>query len=354
MQIWTTPQLNEQILEKGLPVTVKAEQEIKEIFLRDAAVCDMAVIPIDDKCRDFLCKAKAKGIHGPILFISPEAVIEGGGLYGHQAFILDQKKMGNDGLKRTVSFILALSLSRIPAGLHQSFTTEEFACLTNEGPKEADVNIRETLSTLQREEARVVVAFQMLEDDEPVTVRGTCILKTLAENTIVLSRFKPIPLLQGAKPGMEVAMLFTLGEERYHATITSRSIGDDELIVSIPDRLYFVRRRFFRIEPSPPLPVHLTVLLPHQPTVLYKALEIGQRGVSFVGTGALDLGRVYAFTVMLPEPSTVIGSYGIIRSKKETDNGFRYGAELHIHPRDEEDIARYIMRRELQILSLLG
>lgn len=346
--------MNDLLLEKGFTVILKKREELQEAFLLDASVCDMAVIPLDDDYMDFLAKVQAKRIHGPILFISPEPLFEQKSLQQFHAFILDQKRMGAAEMKKTVSFILSLALSRIPAELPQPFTLEECACTTDEGPKEANVDITTTLSTLMRDGVRVVVAFQILEDGEPVTVRGTCFLKTVTDNAIVLSRFKPLPLLQGARQGMEIAMLFTLGDNRYHATVKAQGTGEDELIASFPERLFFVRRRFFRIEPSPPRPVNISVLLPHAPTSFLKAQEISQRGISFMGPGSLEQGRVYAFTIVLPEPTTVIGSYGIIRSKREHDNGFRYGAELHIHPRDEEDISRYIMRRELQILSLLN
>jgi len=354
MHIWATPALNELLLEKGLPVTISAEQEIRQAFLQSAAVCDMAIMPLENGYREFLAKAKAKGIHGPILFIAEDSAAAKTEFNGHFAYIFDQKRMGLAELKKTVGFILSLSLSRIPAEISQPFSEEECSCVTADGPKEADVDIRETLATLLKDGTRIVVAYQILEEGEPVTVRGTCFLKTLSDTTMVLGRFKPIPLLQGLKQGMQIAMLFTLGENRYHAAINCAGIGDDELTADVPARLFFVRRRYFRVEPSPPTPVRISILLPHEPTTLLKALEVSQRGISFIGTGALELGRVYAFTIMLPDPSALIGSYGIIRSRKENDNGFRYGAELHIHPKDEDNIARYIMRRELQILSLLG
>lgn len=346
--------MNDLILEKGLPVTLFSEKEIQKAFLQSAAVCDMAIMPLENGYMEFLAKAKSKGIHGPVLFVSQDSVNSKTELGDHCAFILDQKRMGLAELRKTVGFILALSLSRIPVEISQPFSEEECSCMTADGPKEADVDIKEMLTTLLTNGTRIVVAYQILEEGEPVTVRGTCFLKTLSDTTMVLSKFKPIPLLHGLKQNMQVAMLFTLGENRYHAMIKCVGTGEDELTARVPEQLFFVRRRYFRIEPSPPKPVRISVLLPHEPTSFLRAQEISQRGISFMGTGALEVGRVYAFTIMLPDPSSIIGSYGIIRSRKENDNGFRYGAELHIHPKDEDNIARYIMRRELQILSLLG
>lgn len=346
--------MNELLLDKGLPVTKTAEQEIQKAFLESAAVCDIAVMPLQDGCLKFLAKAKARGIHGPFLFIAQESANVKTDLVGHCAFILDLKRMGIAELRKTVGFILSLSLSRIPAEMSQPFPESECSGDSTEGPKDAAVNIRETLSTLLKNNTRIVIAYQILEEGEPVTVRGTGFLKTLGDTTMVLGRFKPIQLLQGLQQNNQIAMLFTLGENEYHATINCLEIGAKELTVKAPERLFFVRRRYFRVEPSPPKPVNISVVLPHEPTMFLKAQEISQRGISFFGTGALELGKVYTFIIMLSDPSTVIGCYGIIRSRKEIDSSFRYGAELHIHPRDEDHIARHIMRRELQILSLLG
>jgi len=44
---------------------------------------------------------------------------------------------------------------------------------------------------------------------------------------------------------------------------------------------------------------------------------------------------------------------GVIRYKKESDQGIRYGAEIRPHPWDEESIARYVMKREAELISLL-
>jgi hypothetical protein len=44
---------------------------------------------------------------------------------------------------------------------------------------------------------------------------------------------------------------------------------------------------------------------------------------------------------------------GIIRFKKECIGGIRYGAEIKPHPWDEESIAKYIMKRETEIIGLL-
>lgn len=40
-------------------------------------------------------------------------------------------------------------------------------------------------------------------------------------------------------------------------------------------------------------------------------------------------------------------------SQKEKDVTLRYGVELYINPKDEEIIAKYVMKRELEIIQLL-
>ena len=354
MQIWTTPQLQERFLGNGLPVKLKTDADIMESYLRDAAQGDAAILPIDDGYMEFLARSMARGLRGPILFISPEPIIEHEGLRHANAVVLDLKRMGVAAVRNMVTCIVTLALERIPAEPKSFDRAPDGSGPVDEGPWEADIDIRETLSSLHKEGSRVIVAFQIREEEETVTVRGSCFIKALSDSALVMSGFKPLALLNGIRRERVVSLLFSRGDDRFHATLKSVSHSSDDLVASIPDRIFFVRRRFLRIEPSPPRPVYASLLLPNEPTALYKSLELSQRGFSFIGPGYFDQGKVYACTIMLPQPSSVLGSYGIIRSKKENDNGFRYGVELQIHPKDEDKIARYIMQRELQILSLLG
>jgi hypothetical protein len=199
----------------------------------------------------------------------------------------------------------------------------------------------------------LIVTFQIRDNNELVTVRGSCIIKTLSENTLVLTNIKPDTLIRGIRPETEVSLLFSRGEHQFHTTLKALHRNNGDLAAPIPDRIYFVRRRFLRIEPSPPRPVSLSALLPSEPTEQYKVLELSQRGCSFIGHGKFEQGKTYACAIMLPDPAALLHMYGIIRARKENANGFRYGVELQIHHRDEDIIARYIMQREMQILSLL-
>jgi c-di-GMP-binding flagellar brake protein YcgR len=111
-------------------------------------------------------------------------------------------------------------------------------------------------------------------------------------------------------------------------------------------------RRFVRVEPSLRQPIAVSILVPGLPTYTTAALEVSRRGVALLGTGILSPGQTYAFLIQLPDPSAVIACYGSVRSKRERDDGFRYGVELQVHPKDEELMCRYIMNREREIAGL--
>ena len=151
---------------------------------------------------------------------------------------------------------------------------------------------------------------------------------------------------------MTVTLLIEHRNRRYQTSLEISRIDRESLVADVPGQFISMTRRFVRVEPSPRQPIPVSVIIPGQPTMTVAALEISRRGVAFLGTGVLAADRTYAFVIQLPNPQAVIACYGTVRSRREQADAFRYGAELQVHPKDEETICRYIMNREREIACL--
>ncbi|NTW58350.1 MAG: hypothetical protein HGB21_02390 [Nitrospirae bacterium] len=351
MPIWTTPELNELLTIKELPLRLLPPKQIKAAFLAEAAPGDMAVINIDDDYLEFLVAAKERSMSGPIILISPEPTIVESDLHRYHALVLDLKKMGTVAVKNIVHVIVNLAMQQANA-LNPDMQT---VCMASERaedhPIEDRAAIRERLRFAQKNEIPAMIAFETMENGEPVKVRGLCSIREMTEDSLVFHKFKQSTLLKAMKKGLSIQLYFTYKQKNHGSTVTIQSTTDKDVITSVPTHLFIARE--LRIQPSQSKPIGLYVLIPNEPTTIVQVTDISPRGIGFVCMRDLPVDNVYGLTIMLPDPQAVVVTGGIIRFKKESGQGIRYGAEIRPHPWDEESIARYVMNREAEIINLL-
>jgi hypothetical protein len=351
MQIWTTPKLNEFFSIEELPVRLLPDHELKKRFLHHAEPDDIAVVGIDDDYLNFLAEARERGIISPILIISPEPIMYEPDLQRFNALVLDLKKMGSEAVNEIVHFVLFTARHyrlSLPPVLPPLAASHQGA---NEKPVEDATVIRKQLAYLQKEEIPAIVAMDIQEHGEPVAARGVCAIKAITDDSIVLNRFKQAVFLQAMKKGSPLKLYYTYRQLNHEAIVDIQETSDKEIHASLPDRLFV--KKDIRIQPSKKKPVALYVFAPGEPTTTCKVIDISTRGIAFVCTRHFPVDSVFSLTIHLPDPDMIILTTGIFRYKKESREGIHYGAEIRPHPWDEESIAKYVMKREAEIISLL-
>ncbi len=351
MPIWTTQELNELLAIKELPLRLLPPKLIKTAFLADAAPGDMAIVRIDDDYLAFLAAAKERGIAGPIVLISPEPTIVEADLHHYNAMVLDLKKMGLVAVKNIAHAIVNLAAHRTDAPVPDIQTVCMAADRMEDQPIEDRAAIHERLRFAHQNEIPALIAFEVMEHGEPVKVRGRCSLREFTEHALVFHNFKQASLFKAMKKGLPIQLYFTYKQKNHGSTVTVQDTTDKDVTTSVPTRLFITRE--IRIQPSQSKPIGLYVLIPNEPTAMVRVTDISPRGIGFICTRDLPVDSVYGLTIMLPDPQAVVVTGGIIRYKKESGNGIRYGAEMRPHAWDEESIARYVMKREAEIISLL-
>lgn len=351
MQIWTTPKLNELFTIEELPVRLLPDHEIKKIFLHHAEPDDIAVVGIDDDYLNFLAEARERGIVSPILIISPEPIMYEPDLQRFNALVLDLKKMGSDAVYDIVHYVL------FTARHYRVSLPPELPPLASSIPPadtksvEDAAAIRKQLAYLHKEEIPVIVAMDIQEHGVPVTARGICAIKAITDDSIVLNRFKQAVFLQAVKKGSSLKLYYTYRQLNHEAIVDIQRTRDTEIHASLPDRLFI--KKDIRIQPNRKKPVALHVFAHGEPTTACKVIDISTRGIGFVCPRHFPVDSVFSLTIQLPDPQTIILTTGIFRYMKESMEGIHYGAEIRPHPWDEESIAKYVMKREAEIISLL-
>jgi len=340
MQIWTTTQIAELIPDKWLNIKLFPEEVLKDAFLKNSLAGDVAILNFDADCMDFLSTVKAQGIRGPVIFISHGSTVTTENIHTDNAIILDFKKLGTAKVKNNIDFILKIASEHDGRESRSSY--------------EDPLKIRRILaSTLKKEDTFFLVSVQILEDKKPVTVRGVCNIKTIRENTMVLHKFSPTLLLKGLRKGTQIMITLRYMDKNYGAVVSVLTMGGKEICTSIPKRMFTATNRYIRIEPGSKRPINLYLIEKNEPTIPLELINISMRGIGFLSTKNLEVGRSYGFYIKLPYPRAIVVCNGVIKYRKEHGRTIRYGAELEIKPEDEKNIAKYITKRELEIRQLL-
>jgi hypothetical protein len=351
MLIWTTHQLKDLLVE-DFRVRIESSDSITDLMLKEAGISDGALIPLEEGYRDFLAKIRSKGVTGPIILIvekGPRPPDEF--LYPLNAlcFSLEEDDIVKMGIFINFIFRLAL-LSAIPDIKPSAQIT--FSSSISDRPIDDPQKIRDIINYVVEKEIPIIISFEINEYGRPVSVRGVCRIRQKGD-FLILYQFKPLVLIKGIKEGAEIKAVLSYKELNYETIIKIIKVSEHDAESLLPERLFIERRRHVRIAPSVKKPVGLFLLMPGEATLSLECFDISQQGVGFFSERELKQGEVYVFSIQLPEERKVIMSYGIIRFKKETGQKIRYGAELYIHPQDEELIVQYIRKRGVEIIDIL-
>lgn len=214
------------------------------------------------------------------------------------------------------------------------------------------IDTNEFIYKAYKENQPLIVAYTTLEERRHITVRCLAYIKDILENRLVLHKFKPFLPLKILKNNYEIKAIFSSYPESYETSLKIMEIDGDTIYTNLPKGFY--KSRPIRIEPSPKKPIQLYILTYGEPTYPMEVLNISEKGIGFVSLRDFNIGAQLGMTIVLPEDYGIIVTYGTIRYRKEVSIGFfRYGAELHNHPKDRARIAKYIMSREKEIIEML-
>ncbi len=351
MQIWTTPKISEAYLEKRLPVMLRDEAEIRESFLLESGADDIAIVPIDGGHRAFHDAVKERGRSRRVLFLASKY----GGSHAEpeltNALVLNTQRLEAEEIKKILRFILGGAPGDPGSWMQDCPPDNELPKKTDDLPLEDGGKIRELVAHLIKNKLPVMLGFEVKESGDSVLARGICTVKELRENVLVLHNFKHALFLKSLRRGICVRVFFPYRQENKEGITCIEGISDGEITITVPEKMFSVRD--IRIQPSKLDPVGLYIPIANEPSVNYPVIDISQQGVGFLCQRDVASGTTCHFTIILPDPFAVIVTRGTIRHKKESCRGYQYGAEFRLHPWDSDNMAKYIMKRERDIIGLL-
>jgi hypothetical protein len=350
MHVWTTAELNERYLEKRVPVMIREQEELKKTFVASSEPDDIALLKMDDGYRPFYDAFEERGLPGRILFISSGAVQPPESPLAN-AVVLNADRLETSDIKKIIRFILDLALSRLNGPAPESACECKPKEKTDDRPLEDRDAIRDLLAHLVKKNLPIALAHEILENGDPVMAKCSCAIKELKEDLLVIHHVRHAHFLKNMKKDTYIRALFPYQHENREGLVCIKDITGSEAVLTIPERLY--PKKDIRIQPKKNEPVIIYVLIAHEPTKNYRVIDISPRGVGFLCPRDLPVGGLYNFSIMLPDPQAVVVTQGIIRHKKQAAAGYQYGVEIMLHAWDADIMAKYIMKREVEIMNLL-
>ena len=360
MKIWTTKALADTFFPgRKFTFEIRLQTDIQSSFLQGAIPGDMALMELPEEYIEFLTMAKARGIRGPFIFISPEPTVTDEQMKRYNAMVLDIKRTEVSEIREIVNFIAKLAMERDLRAASAHCTAGEISDIefetVHEGQQVKDpLRIKQVLEYISRSKIPVIISIYIFENGRPVTARGLCRIELFSGQEIVLHRFKPYIFSEIIGENTQIKLVLSHREENFDAVSTVLKTGPDKLTVTVPDTLFTENRRNIRVEPNRKKPVFLYILQKNEPTNACRVIDISLGGLCFETGSELIKGSVYVFAIVLPEGAGVVLCYGKILYRRPSASVLRYGVQLNIHPRDEELIAYYIMNREKEIAGLLA
>ena len=330
---------------------VREEVEIKESFIIEAGPGDMAILGLDEGYHEFHDAVMERGNAGRIIFISSKKSAVPQGVSLKNALILDAGHLPIVEVKQILRFILDLACARQSCQAPEHSVEKEQTARVDEQPFEDQQKIRDLFSHLVKKKQPIILVLEIMENGEPVMARGMCNIKEVRERELILHNFRHSLFQKSLKQGVCVKALFPYKHENKEGIACIEGISESQIMIAIPEKLFSVRD--IRIQPNKNEPVNLYTLISNEPTTSYTVVDISPRGIGFLCTRDLPIGSRSYFTIILPDPPSVVVTRGIIRHRKETSTGYQYGAEFMLHPWDADSMARYIMKREVEIMGLL-
>lgn len=352
MKIWTVKKIKDVLLNDMEDISLLNLDTFEIDFFKKADFFDIVVLEYYEGYRNFVNNFTYKGFDGLIIFCDFRK-----GIFSFspslKTIIIDVNKLGVDNTKELIKFLINLYRSRIKNFDFYLSKNANFGDVQENSRVCEKDKIIDKLNFCFKNRLNIIMAITVLEDGRKVTARGTGYIKDANDSYLVIEKVKPSLYVDKVKLDEPITIVFSDKEYFYEAQCRVRNKGSDLLFIDLPDSLFIERRKYVRVEPNFKNPVKVYLHLPGQENEVNDCLEISITGGSFISQRDLPLNGIYIFGIKTPYDDRFIICEGVIRNKLQMDDKFRYGVEFSFSDKDEDVIANYIRKREVEILELL-
>ncbi len=331
--------------------------EIKTLLLellKEGSPKDIVVLPFFRNFAEVVGHIRGRGIMGPIIIYTAEKIMQMNLLdYAAQGVIfLDSSRFDRLMVLGFITFLQKQQeLVTIPE------TPKEKARLMDKPSQDPEI-IRPIFRRILKHRAKIMLTCQFRENLPTLTV--TCDIIQMVgeiETKLVLDNFSPeefVGLYNQFGKGKRLSGFFTEDEETMGFDLTVDSCRIGKITVFLPERIYFQKRKFFRVEPDPKEPVSIHILPPGYQTVSAFVRDISEGGVGLVSpyTG-LEKNQVYPVALILPSNRTLLGTGEVMFKGDGKDRTCNYGISLKFHPSDHHYLQHYVFKRQAGILATI-
>lgn len=331
--------------------------EIKSMILellKEGSPRDIVVLPFFRNFGEVAGHIRGRGILGPIIIYTTSKIMQMNLMdYAAQGIIfLDSSRLDRLMVLGFITFLQKQQeLVTIPE------TPGEKTRLPDKPSHDPEI-IRPIFRRILKHRTKVMLTCQFREDLPTLTV--TCDIIQMVgeiETKLVLDNFSPeefVGLYNQFGRGKTLSGFFTEDEETMGFDFSVDSCRLGKITVFLPERIYFQKRKFFRVEPDPKEPVIIHVLPKAHPTVSAFVRDVSEGGVGLVSpyTG-LEKNQACPVALALPSNRTLLGTAEVMFKGNSNDGTCSYGLSLMFHPSDRQYLQHYVFKRQAGILAAI-
>ncbi len=323
-------------------------------LLKEGSPKDIVVLPFFRNFGEVVGHIRDRGILGPIIIYTTSKIMQMNLLdYAAQGIIfLDSSRLDRLMVLGFITFLQKQQeLVTIPE------TPGKKTRLPDKPAHDPQI-IRPLFRRILRHRAKILLTCQFREDLPTLTV--TCDIIQMVgevETKLVLDNFSPeefVGLYNQFGRGKMLSGFFTEDEETMGFDFAVDSCRRGKITVFLPGRIYFQKRKFFRVEPDPKEPVVIHVLPKAHQTVSAPVRDVSEGGVGLISpyTG-LEKNQVCPVALALPSNRTLLGTGEVMFKGNGNDGSCNYGISLKFHPSDYQYLQHYVFKRQAGILAAI-
>lgn len=327
-------------------------------ILRDGSPKDIVVLPYFRNFIEVVGHIRDRGIKGPVIVYTNSEIIQMNLMnYAAQGVLfLDSSRFTKPMMTGFISFLQ--KQQELSSTADHSEHNPHSSVLKPPRPSQNKEEIRELFRDVLRRRAKTLLSCQFKDNLPTLTV--TCEIIQIVgeiETRLVLDNFKPeefVILYNQLGKGKPLSGFITRGDETLGFDLEVDTSRRGKITVFLPESVYEQKRKYFRVEPDPKVPVTIFIQPPDDRTISIAVRDVSEGGVGVVSSyPRLEKGTSYPAALALPKKQLIMGSATIMFKDKISGDNYTYGMALSFHPTDVQYLQHYVYKRQAGILAAI-
>ena len=376
INVWISAEFKDIALKLTKTVIVKTDKlnKVLPMYFQEAYQYDILIIPYFTGYLRLFSRKNEKGILGPILMINtgPNTISLANELTEKGLLILNRRNFDKIELIKIINFIISFYTQQanaktirqnlLPAN-NQNIKLDDSTVLNfldrqleNKIDEIGPLSIRDNMIKLFRnffETGKpILLSLNSLDLENSTDVNIICDITAKPDNKHI--SLLPVHIkdniFEKLKMRKTIKLSFDYTDKFYFADFIIKEITEQKhIILEIPGEISEQKRKNLRIKIDAHDPLAVYTKFISSSTQKIEIVDISRNGIAYVEKEDRDMLTPFVINYLIYKKH-IIG-YGMIKNKAVLGDVYRYGAEIEIDQRDSVPITKYILEKQVKIIT---